>query len=97
MSEISTLTIKIPVELKEQIKAAALEAEHSLSSEVCARLVASFTVVEEKKSRKHAKDDELLEIDSQHTSENTEPALTQKELKKLRTLLNTRKTATKKK
>jgi len=96
MSEISTLTIKIPVELKEQIKAAALEAEHSLSSEVCARLAASFAIAEDKKSRKHAKD-EQLEIDSQHTSENTEPELTQKELKKLRALLNTRKTATKKK
>lgn len=38
MSEISTLTIKIPLELKEKIKAAALEKQFSLSTEVCERL-----------------------------------------------------------
>ncbi len=93
MSEISTLTIKIPVELKEQIRAAAAEAEHSLSVEVCARLEESFSH-KEKKSEKANEHD----IDNQHTSENTEPALTQKELKKLRTLLaSVRKTISKKK
>ncbi|TPG62481.1 Arc family DNA-binding protein [Ewingella americana] len=93
MSEISTLTIKIPVELKEQIRAAAAEAEHSLSVEVCARLEESFSH-KEKKSAKASEHD----IDNQHTSENAEPALTQKELKKLRTLLvSVRKTISKKK
>lgn len=38
MSEISTLTIKIPLELKEKIKAIALEKQLSLSAEVCERL-----------------------------------------------------------
>lgn len=93
MSEISTLTIKIPVELKEQIRAAAAEAEHSLSAEVCERLEQSL----KEKGKKTAKATEH-DIDSQHTSENTEPALTQKELKKLRTLLiSVRKTISKKK
>jgi len=82
MSEISTLTIKIPVELKEHIRAAAAQAEHSLSAEVCQRLEQSF----KEKGKKAAKAPED-EIDNQHTSENTEPALTQKEIKKLRTLL----------
>lgn len=44
MSEISTLTIKIPLELKEKIKAAALEKQFSLSTEVCERLEKSFAV-----------------------------------------------------
>lgn len=42
MSEISTLTIKIPLELKEKIKAAALEKQFSLSTEVCERLEKKF-------------------------------------------------------
>lgn len=42
MSEISTLTIKIPLELKEKIRAAAAENEFSLSVEVCQRLESSF-------------------------------------------------------
>lgn len=93
MSEISTLTIKIPVELKELIRAAAAESERSLSAEVCERLEESFAP----KGKKAAKTAEH-EIDSQHTSEHTEPALTAKEIKKLRTLLvSVRKTISKKK
>lgn len=87
MSEISTLTIKIPLVLKEQIREAALAAEHSLSVEVCARLEHSFAVTNDKKEKKEAKATES-EVDNQHLSENIEPALTQKELKKLRLLLN---------
>lgn len=43
MSEISTLTIKIPLALKEKIRAAAAENEFSLSVEVCQRLESSFS------------------------------------------------------
>ncbi|MCC3701500.1 hypothetical protein [Rouxiella badensis] len=93
MSEISTLTIKIPLALKEQIREAALQGEHSLSAEVCARLEESFIAAEDKKSRKVAKVEEP-EIDNQHLGENTEPALTQKELKKLRQLINKAPTKT---
>ncbi len=100
MSEISTLTIKIPLALKEQIREAALQGEHSLSVEVCARLEQSFVITEDKKSKKADKVEEpAIEIDNQHLGEHTEPALTQKELKKLRQLLNksTAKTTSKKK
>jgi len=95
MSEITTLTVKIPVELKELIKNAAAEAEHSLSAEVAARLEESFnpTAPKGKKAAKTIED----EIDNQHIAEDSEPALTAKEIKKLRTLLNTRKTSGKKK
>ncbi len=93
MSEITTLTIKIPVELKEQIRAAAADAGHSLSAEVGARLEESFS----HKGKKNAKATEH-DVDNQHTSEAIEGALTQKEIKKLRTLLlSVRKTIGKKK
>ncbi|SUI87576.1 Uncharacterised protein [Serratia quinivorans] len=42
MSEISTLTIKIPLELKEKIRAIAADNQLSLSAEVCQRLENSF-------------------------------------------------------
>lgn len=93
MSEITTLTIKIPVELKELIRAAAADAGHSLSAEAGARLEQSFT----HKGKKSAKATEH-DIDNQHTNEIIEEALTQKEIKKLRTLLlSVRKTISKKK
>ncbi|AIN20107.1 MULTISPECIES: hypothetical protein [Yersinia] len=88
MSEISTLTIKIPLELKEKIKAAALEKQFSLSTEVCERLEQSFEleVKSSKSSRKEAKLHHS-EIDNQGVEEMSEQPLSQKELKKLRQLL----------
>ncbi|OMQ26937.1 hypothetical protein [Serratia oryzae] len=85
MSEISTLTIKIPLELKEKIRASALENELSLSAEVCKRLESSFQPPA-KTSKKHAAVHHD-EIDSQSTEEEIEQPLSQKELKKLRQLL----------
>lgn len=88
MSEISTLTIKIPLELKEKIKAAALERQFSLSTEVCERLEKSFEV--DVKSSKGSRKDAKLhhsEIDNQGVEEISEQPLSQKELKKLRQLL----------
>ncbi|CCV46174.1 hypothetical protein EFV61_06920 [Yersinia enterocolitica] len=88
MSEISTLTIKIPLELKEKIKAAALEKQFSLSTEVCERLEKSFAV--DVKSGKSGHKDAKLhhnEIDNQGVEEISEQPLSQKELKKLRQLL----------
>lgn len=88
MSEISTLTIKIPLELKEKIKAAALEKQFSLSTEVCERLEQSFEV-EVKSSKSSRKEAKLhhSEIDNQDVEEVSEQPLSQKELKKLRQLL----------
>ena len=85
MSEISTLTIKIPLELKEKIKAAALEKQFSLSTEVCERLEKSFEV-DVKSSKTSRKDAKLHhgEIDNQGVEEISEQPLSQKELKKLR-------------
>ncbi|WP_346825238.1 Arc family DNA-binding protein [Serratia inhibens] len=88
MSEISTLTIKIPLELKEKIRAIAAENQLSLSAEVCQRLESSFDVpVKAEKAAK--KSDELHhgEIDNQGIEEEIEQPLNQKELKKLRQLL----------
>ncbi|CFQ55270.1 hypothetical protein [Yersinia aleksiciae] len=88
MSEISTLTIKIPLELKEKIKAAALEKQFSLSTEVCERLEQSF-VVDVKSAKGSRKEAKLhhSEIDNQGVEEISEQPLSQKELKKLRQLL----------
>ncbi|MGM3176131.1 hypothetical protein [Dickeya lacustris] len=91
MSEISSLSLKIPQDLKEKIKAAALENEVSLSAEVCARLVKSFDIEE------HAHDvDEADAIDNQNTEEIVEQPLTAKEIKKLRQLLKGKGLAKKK-
>lgn len=87
MSEISTLTIKIPLELKEKIRAAAAENEFSLNVEVCQRLESSFSAPAakaEKPAKLHHG-----EIDNQSTEEEIEQPLSQKELKKLRQLLKT--------
>ncbi|MBH1921562.1 Arc family DNA-binding protein [Serratia marcescens] len=91
MSEISTLTIKIPLELKEKIRAAAAENEFSLSVEVCQRLESSFSEPAAKAEKPTKKADELHhgEIDNQSTEEEIEQPLSQKELKKLRQLLKT--------
>ncbi|HDM8439276.1 hypothetical protein AB8970_03120 [Yersinia enterocolitica] len=88
MSEISTLTIKIPLELKEKIKAAALEKQFALSTEVCERLEKSFEV-DVKNAKSSRKDAKLhhSEIDNQGVEEISEQPLSQKELKKLRQLL----------
>jgi hypothetical protein len=85
MSEISTLTIKIPLALKEQIKAIALENQLSLSAEVCQRLENSFEVPV--KASKKAAPLHHDDIDNQGTEEEIEQPLSQKELKKLRQLL----------
>ncbi|WP_279023208.1 hypothetical protein [Gibbsiella quercinecans] len=81
MSEISTLTIKIPLELKDKIKAVALEQQLSLSALVCERLEASFAAPVVHHS----------EVDNQSTEETPEQPLTPKELKKLRQLLKNSK------
>ena len=85
MSEISTLTIKIPLELKEKIRAIAADNQLSLSAEVCQRLENSFdlpTKVAKKSAELHHG-----EIDNQEVEEEIEQPLNQKELKKLRQLL----------
>ncbi|AHK21259.1 hypothetical protein [Yersinia similis] len=99
MSEISTLTIKIPLELKEKIKTAALEKQFSLSTEVCERLAQSFEA-DIKGSKGSSKNAKLhhSEIDNQDVEEISEQPLSQKELKKLRQLLkDSVRTAQKKK
>ncbi|GAB7198546.1 MULTISPECIES: Arc family DNA-binding protein [Dickeya] len=91
MSEISSLSLKIPSELKEKIKAAALENEVSISAEVSARLLRSFDI------EGHAHDaDEAEIVDSQNTEEIVEQPLTAKEIKKLRQLLKGKGTSRKK-
>ncbi|MEI7367404.1 hypothetical protein PJ912_02715 [Pectobacterium colocasium] len=88
MSEISSLSLKISPELKEKIKAAALENEVSISAEVSARLLRSFD--------ESYQASEL--VDSQGTEEvGAEAPLTQKELKKVRELLKGKSKATSKK
>lgn len=78
MSEISSLSLKIPQELKEQIKAAALENQVSINAEVAARLAKSFA-----NAAKDGVDAEQADVDNQHTEEVVEQPLSQKELKKL--------------
>jgi hypothetical protein len=88
MSEISTLTIKIPLELKEKIRAIAADNQLSLSAEVCQRLENSLDLPA--KADKAAKKSAELhhdEIDNQGIEEEIEQPLNQKELKKLRQLL----------
>lgn len=84
MSEISSLSLKIPQELKEKVKAAALENQVSISAEVTARLLRSFD--EPALSGAEAGGD-VETVDSQHTEEVVEHPLSQKELKKIRQLL----------
>jgi hypothetical protein len=98
MSEISTLTIKIPLELKEKIRAIAADNQLSLSAEVCQRLENSFDLPA--KAEKAAKKSTELhhgEIDNQGIEEEIEQPLNQKELKKLRQLLKGGVKASKKK
>ena len=91
MREISSLSLKIPLDLKEKIKAAALENEVSISAEVSARLLKSFDIED------HAHDaDEAEIVDSQNTEEIVEQPLTAKEIKKLRQLLKGKGTSRKK-
>ncbi|MEH2920873.1 hypothetical protein ACFFL1_09250 [Samsonia erythrinae] len=81
MSEISSLSLKISSDLKEKIKAAALENEVSISAEVSSRLLRSF-------DDNPASQVSLDSVDSQGTEEVIlESPLTQKEIKKLRELL----------
>ncbi|MDG0801146.1 hypothetical protein [Pectobacterium polaris] len=91
MSEISSLSLKISPELKEKIKAAALENEVSISAEVSARLLRSF-------DESHQAELSSESVDSQGTEEvGAEVPLTQKELKKVRELLKGKSKATSKK
>lgn len=79
--------------MKEQIKAAALENQVSISAEVAARLAKSFAIV-----AKGSVDAEQEDVDSQHTEEVVEQPLSQKELKKIRQLIKDKsKGASKKK
>ncbi|MEH0835425.1 hypothetical protein OI450_07950 [Pectobacterium cacticida] len=82
MSEISSLSLKISPELKEKIKAAAVENGVSISAEVSARLLKSFDDIHQPSALSSES------VDNQATEEiGTEAPLTQKELKKLRELL----------
>ena len=94
MSEISSLSLKIPQELKDKIKAAALENEVSISAEVAARLLKSF---DESGASKADDDNTSSSVDSQHTEEVVEQPLTQKELKRIRQLLKDKPKGTSKK
>ncbi|MFT8211274.1 MAG: Arc family DNA-binding protein [Symbiopectobacterium sp.] len=91
MSEISSLSLKIPQELKEQIKAAALENQVSISAEVAARLAKSFDI-----DAKGSINAEQPDVDNQHTEEVVEQPLSQKELKKIRQLIKGKGTSKKK-
>lgn len=92
MSEISSLSLKIPQELKEQIKAAALENQVSISAEVAARLAKSFDI-----AAKDSVDADQTDVDNQHTEEVVEQPLSQKELKKIRQLIKDKGKSTSKK
>ncbi|TKI06275.1 Arc family DNA-binding protein [Martelella alba] len=90
MSETANLTIKIPLALKEKIKALAESKNTSMSAEIGAMLECSLS---EDAALAHG-DQVADEIDNQHTEEITEQPFTNGEIKKLRALLNA---ATKKK
>lgn len=98
MSEISTLNLKIPMELKEKIRAVAADKQLSLSAEVCQRLEDSFVALAKvKTTAKRAAELHHGEIDNQSINEDIEQPLSQKELKKLRQLLKTGAKTSKKK
>nr|WP_113868065.1 hypothetical protein [Brenneria salicis]NMN91218.1 hypothetical protein [Brenneria salicis ATCC 15712 = DSM 30166]RBP60453.1 hypothetical protein DES54_13145 [Brenneria salicis ATCC 15712 = DSM 30166]RLM30080.1 hypothetical protein BHG07_12820 [Brenneria salicis ATCC 15712 = DSM 30166] len=84
MSEISSLSLKIPMDLKEQIRVAALENNVSISAEVCARLLKSFD------DSNTASMLSVESVDNQSTEEVSESPLTQKEIKRIRELLKIR-------
>ncbi|MBG6244553.1 hypothetical protein CS369_06675 [Candidatus Symbiopectobacterium sp. 'North America'] len=93
MSEIYSLSLKILQELKEQIKAVALENQVSISAEVAARLAKSFTI-----AAKDSVDAEQADVDNQHMEKIVEQPFSQKELKKIRQLIKDKsKGASKKK
>ncbi|MDX5627347.1 MULTISPECIES: hypothetical protein [unclassified Brenneria] len=92
MSEISSLSLKIPVDLKEKIKAAALEKGVSISAEVSARLLQSFG------DDGKANSSSAEAVDNQDIKEGEDVPLTPKEIKKIRALLKDKtKNASKKK
>ncbi|XBS70835.1 Arc family DNA-binding protein [Acerihabitans sp. KWT182] len=80
MSETANLTIKLPLELKERIKALAESNSVSMSAEIGARLERSLN----EDSQPHV----AADVDNQHTQEITEQPFTSSEVKKLRALLN---------
>jgi len=83
MSETANLTIKLPLELKERIKALAESNSVSMSAEIGARLERSLN--EDSAPKEHV----AADVDNQHTQEITEQPFTSSEVKKLRALLNT--------
>ncbi|PWC22200.1 hypothetical protein DDT52_02795 [Brenneria roseae subsp. roseae] len=91
MSEISSLSLKIPVDLKEKIKAAALENNVSISAEVSARLLRSFD------DSDTSSVPSVAPVDNQDTEEVAELPLTHKEIKKIRELLKGKSKHTSKK
>ena len=84
MSETANLTIKLPLELKERIKAVAESNSVSMSAEIGARLERSLNEDVTLAQTEHA----APEVDSQHTEEITEQPFTNSEVKKLRALLS---------
>ncbi|ATA23577.1 hypothetical protein BIY26_21500 [Brenneria goodwinii] len=90
MSEISSLSLKIPLDLKEKIKAAALENGVSISAEVSARLLLSFDDGE----KSYSSSTEV--VDNQGIKEEEETQLTPKEIKKIRALLKAKGSSKKK-
>ncbi|MCC3705504.1 hypothetical protein LLS47_23895 [Rouxiella badensis] len=101
MSELVTMTLKIPTNLKEKIRVSALEAEHSLSADVCARLAKSF---DSKGPEDHPNDDSNDTtqhgdlIDNQNTQEQRQDSqLSEKELRDIRKMLSTKNKKTKNK
>ncbi|MEA9390121.1 hypothetical protein SJI19_06080 [Acerihabitans sp. TG2] len=92
MTDTTNLTIKIPLELKDKIRAAAQETQVSLSAEVCARLEKSFEIstmnLEHAASLIDNQNQVASLIDNQNTEEHAvEEPLSHKELKKIRQLL----------
>lgn len=91
MNELVTMTLKISTDLKEKIKVLALEAEHSLSSEVCTRLAKSFEN-QGKDDNGNIDSNEIKrrghQIDNQNTQEQRRDSqLSPKELRDIRKML----------
>ncbi|WP_213993350.1 Arc family DNA-binding protein [Sodalis sp. dw_96] len=83
MSETANLTIKLPLQLKERIKALAESNSVSMSAEIGARLERSLS-----EDSTPPKEHVAADVDNQHTQEITEQPFTSSEVKKLRALLN---------
>ncbi len=97
MSETANLTIKLPLELKERLRAIAANNSVSMSAEISERLAQSLEddSGETAKTQKH-KEHASADVDNQHTQEITEEPFTSGEVKKLRALLHANTTGKKK-